>query len=318
MRVIGAREVEELLDFDKLLEALALAMADVSSGAASVPARIGAMVRERGALLGAMPAYVPSVAMLSAKLVTLFPGNAGGSLPTHQAVIVAFDPESGEPDAVLDGTYITAFRTAAGSALATKLLSREDSSTLSILGTGVQARFHARAIPRVRPIRQVLVAGRNESRASALAGELERDLGIPARRASNWQEAVELGDVVCATVHPREPVVQGRWLRAGVHVNSVGVAEGGEEVDSEAIRRSRVFVEQRSAAASPMPTGSNDLHRAVREGVIAMDDLTEIGEIVLGTRPGRAGSADITLYKSVGIAAQDAAAAAVVMKAARA
>ena len=150
MLLVSRREVEELLDLDVLIDALAGAMADLSAGRASVPNRVGALVGDRDGLLAAMPGYTPSAGALASKLVTLFPRNAGTALPTHQAVIVVFDPDTGRPAALLDGTAITALRTGAGSALATRLLAREDAATIAIIGTGVQARSHGRAVTRVR------------------------------------------------------------------------------------------------------------------------------------------------------------------------
>src|SRR3954470_22474617 len=169
MLVVSRREVEELLDVDALIEALAGAMADLSAGRASVPNRVGAMVEERDGMLAAMPGYAPAAGALASKLVTLFPGNAGTELPTHQAVIVAFDPATGEPQALLDGTAITALRTAAGSALSVRLLARDDASRLAILGAGVQARSHARAIARVRRLDEIRIAARERARAAELA-----------------------------------------------------------------------------------------------------------------------------------------------------
>src|SRR3954468_11027146 len=156
-------------------------MADLSAGGASVPDRVGAIVPAHNGLLAAMPGYTPSAGALASKVVTLFPQNAGTTLPTHQAVISVFDPSNGRPEALLDGTAITAIRTGAGSALATRLLAREDASTLAILGTGVQARAHARAVSRVRPIEELRVAGRSRARADALAGELGDELGLSVR-----------------------------------------------------------------------------------------------------------------------------------------
>jgi len=161
---LSEAEVRELLDLDELVDALADAHRDLSAGEASMPPRIAALVQERQGLLGVMPAYLPS-AGLACKLVTLFPQNTDRH--THQAVIVVFDPENGTPLALMDGTYITATRTAAGSALATRLLAREDAQVLALLGTGVQARSHAHALPRVRAFTEIRVAGRDLSKAEA-------------------------------------------------------------------------------------------------------------------------------------------------------
>ncbi len=160
MLVLTADEVAGLLDVDALIDALGPAMADLSAGRASVPHRSSAVVPRANGRLFAMPGYVPSQNALVTKLVTLFPANAGTSLPTHQAAIVVFDPETGTPAALIDGTVITAVRTGACSALSARLLARENASVLAVLGTGVQARSHARAVVRVRPIREIRVAGR--------------------------------------------------------------------------------------------------------------------------------------------------------------
>jgi alanine dehydrogenase len=157
--MLSRDDVAALLDPDELLEAVASALADLSAGGASMPARIG-VPGDRGGYLAVMPAYVPSAAALTTKLVTLYPGNAGTDLPTHQAVIVAIDPSDGRVVAVMDGTEITASRTAAASALATRLLSRNDAGVLAVIGTGVQARSHLRAVPRVRTLNEIRIAGR--------------------------------------------------------------------------------------------------------------------------------------------------------------
>src|SRR5919109_4843603 len=186
MLLLSQAEVEELLDLDELIDALAGAMADLSAGRASVPQRVGALVPEREGLLAAMPGYTPSAGALASKLVTLFPRNAGTALPTHQAVIAVFDPDNGRPAALLDGTAITALRTGAGSALATRLLAREDAATLAILGTGVQARAHAAAVTRVRAFKELRVAGRERAKAEALAEEHPRGLTLVGGRGTSW------------------------------------------------------------------------------------------------------------------------------------
>jgi len=153
-----------------------------------------------GGLLAAMPAYL-ATGGLAAKLVSLFPGNAGGPLPTHQAVVVVFDADSGQPVALMDGTSITTLRTAAGSALSAELLAREDAATLAILGTGVQARAHAEALVRVRPIQRIRVAGRNREHAALLSSVLQDSLGIPVQAVDSYAEACADADLVCAATH---------------------------------------------------------------------------------------------------------------------
>jgi alanine dehydrogenase len=315
--VISGREVEELLDVDELIDALASAMADLSAGRASVPNRVGARVADPDGLLAAMPGFTPSAGALASKLVTLFPGNT--ELPTHQAVIVMFDPVSGRPDALLDGTAITAIRTAAGSALSVRLLSRPNSSTLAILGTGVQARAHLDAVPRVREFGEVRIAGRDPAKAAALAEQLADQLALPVHAAPSYAEACAGADVVCATTHPVEPVVRREWLEPGTHVASVGFNPNGREVDDATVADALLVVESREAALAPDPAGSPDLLQPIERGVIAAGHIhAEVGELVDGIRPGRTSEEQITLYKSVGVAVQDCAAAALVLRAARA
>lgn len=307
MLVLTRQEVEELLDLDDLLEALAGVHAELSAGTASLPPRVGA--RSGSGILGAMPAYVPSAGLkagsvggqaadarpetdafgvLGCKLVTLFEGNR--DRPTHQAAIALFDPESGTPVALMDGTHITAVRTAAAAALATRLLARPDARVLAILGTGVQSRAAQELFPRVRDFAEIRVAGRGE-----------------------FEQAVRGADVVHAATASPDPVVRWDWLSPGTHVSSVGYGSGGSELDPELVRRADVVVvEQRDSAFAPLPAGAPELEPRGRDGVV------ELGEIVAGTGNGRTSREQITLYKSVGVAAQDLAAAALVLTAARA
>ncbi|HEY3765052.1 MAG TPA: ornithine cyclodeaminase family protein [Gaiellales bacterium] len=320
MLILSRSDVAAALDRDRLVEAVAAAMQELSSGVASVPARTAARIDAVGGALLAMPAYVPGAGALAAKLVCQFPRNpAEHGLPSHVAIIAVFDPTTGMPEAVMDGEVITAARTAAGSALSARLLARPDAAVLAILGTGVQARAHGQALARVRALREVRVAGRDNEHAAQLAAELGAELGVPAEAVDGYREALAGADIVCACTHSPEPVVRGAWLEPGMHVTSVGVNGDGREVDGEALARSLVVVESREAALSPFPTGSNDLGWAVRDGAIEAGHIhAELGELVAGTRPGRTSADQITLYKSVGVAAQDAAAAALVLTAARA
>jgi alanine dehydrogenase len=317
--ILARHEVEAALDRDRLVDAVAAAMAELSSGAASVPGRTAALVPAVGGALMAMPAHVPGAGALAAKLVGQFPQNPAQGLPSHVAIIAVFDPATGVPLAVMDGEAITAARTAAASALSVRLLARADAEVLAVLGTGVQARSHGLAVARVRSLRDVRVAGRSLAKAEALAVELASELGVPATAAPGYREAIAGADIVCACTHSPEPVVQGAWLRPGMHVTSVGVNGEGRELDAEAVARSLVVVESRTAALAAFPTGSNDLAWAIRDGAVTADHVhAELGELVSGTRPGRTSAEQITLYKSVGVAAQDAAAAAMVLAIARA
>jgi ornithine cyclodeaminase len=314
--VLSRADVERLIDLDRLREAVGRAMAELSAGRVSMPARIAAIVPERDGLLAAMPAYLPSSGALTTKLVSLFPRNT--DRPTHQAVIVVFDADNGSPLALMDGEAITAARTAAASALATDLLARQDAFRLVVIGTGVQARAHVRAVSRVRKFGETSVVGRDVEKAKALAmglaGENLRHLGA----STNLEQAVREADVVCACTHSPQPVVRREWLKPGTHVNSVGYNTTGREVDGATFRDALLVVESRSATLAPPPAGSNDIAMAIAEGAMTREHVhAELGELVSGARPGRANPSQITLYKSVGVAVQDAAAAAMVLDAAR-
>ncbi|SDC97273.1 ornithine cyclodeaminase [Geodermatophilus telluris] len=318
MLVLTGDEVAALLDLDELIDALAPAMADLSAGRASVPDRVAAVVPAVDGRLLAMPGHVPSQGALVTKLVSVFPGNAGTPVPTHQAVVAVFDPATGTPVALLDGTVLTAVRTGAGSALSVRLLARPGASVLALLGTGVQARSHARAVARVAPVEEVRVHGRDRARAEALAAELGEELGVAVRAVGSSREAVAGADVVCATTHPTEPVVRRDELPPGVHVTSVGWAPGGREVDDATVAGALVCVESRRTAFAPVTAaGSTDLTEPLARGVLAEEDVVEVGELVTGARPGRTSADQVTLYKSVGVAVQDATAATLVLAAAQ-
>jgi ornithine cyclodeaminase len=318
MLILDRAQTEALLDPDELRGAVATAMAELSAGRASMPARIAARVEERGGLVAAMPAYLPGLPALAVKLVSVFPGNAGTGTPTHQALVLVFDRDTGSPLAMLDGTSITAARTAAASALATELLARPDSRVLAVLGTGVQARAHLVAVTRVRAFTEVRVAGRNPDRAESLAREMSVSLGLPITVAPDIAAACAGADVICATTHAGEPVVRRELVPAGCHVTSVGYNLDGREVDGRTVADALLVVESRDAVLAPLPAGAPDIRAAIDEGLIGPEHIhAELGELVSGTRPGRSSADQITLYKSVGVAVQDAAAAALVLRRAR-
>ena len=316
MLILTRHEVEALLDPDLLREAVGAALADLSAGHASMPTRIAALVPDRDGLLAAMPAYLPSAQALTTKLVSLFPRNT--DRPTHQAVIVAFDPESGSPIALMDGEAITAARTAAGSALATDLLAREHAQTLLVIGTGVQARAHLRAVSRVRQFRAIHVVGRDHEKAKALAMEFGGGHFRVVGAYVSIEQGVRESDVICACTHSADPVVRREWLKDGAHVNSVGYNTAGREIDEGTVADALVVVESRSAALAAPPSGSNDLNWPIRDGRISASHIhAELGELVSRAKNGRTDARQITLYKSVGVAVEDAAATALVLKLAK-
>ncbi len=301
---LSREDVERLLDIDAMLDALGKALIAFSAGITTVPPRVGIRVPDLG-MMGSMPGYVPGVA-LEVKLVSVFPGNDEHSLPSHQGLIALFDEGNGAPLAIMDGTYITAIRTGGTAAVATGTLARKDSKVLAILGAGVQGESHLETLPRVRDFDEIRIASRDGRKASALASRHPH-----ARAMGSFEDAVRGADVVACCTDAREPVIRRDWLKPGAHVSSVG-GTFGHEIDPATISAARVFVEWRGAATNPPPAGAHEL-----QGLDA-DKLTEVGEVLAGTRPGRVSEKEITVYKSTGHAVEDAATARLVYDRARA
>jgi alanine dehydrogenase len=295
---LSGADVADLLDVDALLPALAAAFRQFSAGATSAPPRSAA--RSASGMLGTMPAHVPGGG-LTVKLVSVFPGNHTAGLPSHQALIAVFDEDTGTPRAVMDGTHITAVRTGAAAAVAADVLARPDAGVLAVLGAGVQGRSHLEAFPRIREFTDIRIASRSPEHAADLAAHDPR-----ARVVGSFEEAVRGADVVCCCTDAREPIVQASWLVPGAHVSSVG-GSFGPEVDPAIVRGGRVFVEWRGAAQNLPPAGAHELQG------LDPDTITEIGEVLAGTRRGRTSDTEITVYKSTGHAVEDAAAARLVL-----
>ena len=300
MLVLTRAQVRELLDVGLLLDALERAFTELSAGRASVPPRIAAST-ERG-LLAAMPGYATGV--LEAKLVSVFPDNNAAGLPSHQATIAVFDDETGTPLALLDGTEITAARTGASSAVSTRALARDEARVLAVLGAGVQGRSHIEAARRARDFEEIRVASRNAEHARALAEE------VGGVAFDSFEEAVRGADVVCACTDASEPVLNAEWLGPGTHVTSVGASREGPELDRATVTAGLLVVESR-VAFEPYPAGAHELQGLDPESAV------ELGEVLAGTREGRTSPEQITVYKSMGHAVEDAAAAGLVYRRAR-
>jgi len=292
--VLSRADVERLLDVTALIAALEKAFVAVSSGESSVPPRTASFA-PRG-LLGVMPAWLPGT--LETKLVAVFPGNEEHGLPSHQALIALFDESTGTPLAVLDGTHITAVRTAAASAVATRLLARPEARVLAILGGGVQGHAHLEVVGGMRDWSEIRVASRDASKAEALAR-----LNPVARAVGSLTAAVRGAEVVCCCTDAEDPVLEAEWVGAGTHVNSVGGSPRGRgELPTALVRMARLFVESRVTFQAP-PAGAADLKG------LDPAPASELGEVLAGRRPGRRSADEVTVYKSVGHAVEDACAA---------
>jgi ornithine cyclodeaminase/alanine dehydrogenase-like protein (mu-crystallin family) len=294
IRLISKADVERLLDIDALIDALADAFRKLSAGEASVPPRIAASNAD--GLLAAMPGYLRGAGML-VKLVSVFPHNHDRGLPSHQAVITLFDETDGRAVAVMDGTAITAVRTGAASALSVRLLARREAQVLAVLGAGVQGRSHLMAVPRVRRFSEIRLASRVRDHATALARDFPQ-----VQVVASFEEAVTGADVVCCCTDAAEPVVMRSWLKPGAHVTSVGASRRGPELGPDVLSADVLSVESRSAFL-PYPAGAHEL-----QGMDA-GRAVELGELVSGMKRGRTGDEQLTVYKSMGHAVEDIAAA---------
>jgi alanine dehydrogenase len=292
MLALTSDDVASLLDVGPLIDALEAAFVALSAGTCDVPPRIGA--RAAHGLLGAMPGYVPG-AGLALKAITVFPANPAAGRPAHQGLIVLFDEHDGRPLVIMDAAHLTAMRTAAASAVSTRRLAREDASVLAILGAGAQGRAHLAVLPTVCDFPEIRIASRTHEHARALAR------GNPnARTVPSFADAIRGADVVCLCTDAADPVIRHEELAPGTHVSSVGT---GAELDRETLRRGRVFVEWRGAVTEPFPAGAREL-QGLDPGAV-----TELGEVIAGTRPGRRSRDEITVYKSTGHAIEDVATA---------
>ncbi len=313
MLILDAQAVRELLTPKDALCAVEAAFRAVEHEAAVQPQRI-VMSHGDGRALAAMPAAVEGHG-LGAKIVTITPENVNAGRPVNTILILLFDEADGTPLALLDGTRITALRTAAASALATAALARPDADTLAVLGAGVQAGAHVECLREVRPIRHLRVWSRRPASAVALADDVRATTDLDVRVVGDPDEAAAGADVVCTTTASAEPVLGAGGLRPGMHVNAVGASFAGRcELTPEAVATTVVYVDSIEAARRE----AGDLLNAQAHGSFRLDAVRgELGGLLCGRCPGRASETEITLFKSVGLAVQDVAVAAVVFAAAR-
>ena len=321
MLVLNAAEVRKALPMPDAVAAMKRAFAALSDGKALVPHRIHLPVAAHAGLSLIMPSFVdgdtPAEQALAVKVVSLFDGNEARGLARIQAAVVVLEPDTGRPVALLDGAMLTAIRTAAASGAATDLLARRDSRTLALFGAGVQARAHVEAMCAVRPIERVFVYCRSPAKTAALIADIAGRSGISAElvAASSPRQALERADIVCATTTSRDAIFDDADLRAGVHINAVGTyTPQVREIPPETVVRAMVVVDSRAAAWEE----AGDLIQPFEAGLIGRDHIhAELGDLVLGRKPARPDDRAVTLFKSVGIAAQDAVAARIALENAR-
>ena len=302
MLIINRKEVERLLPMADCIDAMAEAMRAASSGAVSMPPRLFTTLADDSGLLGLMPGSVLDPPFFGAKVISLRFDNPAKGLPTVQGYVSLFDHGTGTPVALIEGSSVTAIRTAAASGLATRELARQDARTHGIFGTGVQAVTHIDAVSSVRGIGRVIVWGKDAGKTRRFAAQQAVRTGLEVRATEDPAEAAAC-DVVSTVTAATEPVLMGEWLQPGSHVNLVGVhTPDAREADTATVRRSRVYVDLMESAMNE----AGDLLVPLGEGAIsAAHILGEVGQVLTGAVPGRTAEADITLYKSLGIVAQD-------------
>lgn len=314
--VIGQSEVPDFLPMAECIGVMEEALAALARGEALLPLRSILWLPEKVGALGLMPAALLDSKVVGVKILTLFPGNEGTELDTHQGAVLLFEAARGRLLAIVDATSITAIRTAAVSGVATRLLAREDAKSLTLVGSGVQARTHLQAMLLARPLRRIRVASRDFARAVRFAERESERHGVTIEPIASVEEAVRGADIVCTLTSSRVPVVKGEWIEAGAHVNAVGSSVPfARELDTEAVVRSRLFVDRRESAVNE----AGDFLIPKAEGAVADDHiLGEIGEVLTGKILGRRTPEDVTLFKSLGLAIEDVAAARHVYEKARA
>jgi ornithine cyclodeaminase/alanine dehydrogenase-like protein (mu-crystallin family) len=293
------------------VEAMKAAFAQLSTGRANVPLRTPIEVPDHSGVTLFMPAYLADDDQMAIKIVSVFADNPAKGLPLIHALVVVVDAATGVPRAVMDGTYLTALRTGAVSGAATDLLARPDARVAAILGAGAQGQTQLEAVCAVRTVEQAWVFDIQSEQAAAYADVMSARLSLPIRVAASPSEALHAADIVCTATTSSTPVFADSDLKVGVHINAVGAyTPQMQEVPAETVARARVVVDQRASSMAE----AGDLIIPINEGRIDQDHIyAELGEIAAGLKPGRAAEDEVTLFKSVGVAVQDVAAAARVL-----
>ena len=305
--VLSERDVLDLLPVADCIAVMEQAFRTVAAGGYAQPQRLIAWLPGRRGAIATMPAYLGSPDAVAAKVITVFPENRAAGLESHQGSVLLHETQTGRPLAIVHAGAVTAIRTAAVSALATRLLSGPASTRLALLGSGTQARTHLEALRAVRAIAHVKVWSRTPENARAFAHGESPKHGLPIEVAASARDAIEGAHIVCTLTAATSPVLEGAWLEPGMHVNAVGSSVPPfRELDAEVVKRSRVFVDNRECVLNE----ADDLRVPLADGAIGLEHiLGDLGQLVTGEIAGRSSAGDITLFKSVGMAIEDVAAA---------
>ncbi|SDE03383.1 ornithine cyclodeaminase family protein [Ruegeria marina] len=307
MKVLNAEDVRRHLPILDAIEIVEKTMIRVSQGKANLPLRT-VMDIDGTNRLGVMPGALSDPTIYGVKVLSLFPGNPARGLSSHIGTVLLFDPETGRPSVSMDADAITAIRTAAATAVATRALARPDARVLALIGTGEQAESHVEALTLVRDVSEIRIAGRTPERAAEFARRMaDHHPGIAFTAAPDAERAVAGADIVCTVTSSASVVLHGDWIGPGTHVNAVGASiPSMQEIDAALVMKSQLFVDYRPSAFAQ----AREIISALESGTMTKDHVqAEIGEVLAGAVPGRSGPDGITLYRSLGIAAQDLACA---------
>jgi ornithine cyclodeaminase/alanine dehydrogenase-like protein (mu-crystallin family) len=316
IRVLRAADVRALLPMSDCIELMRRTMIAVSEGRVVLPLRSILIMPNGRGVMGNMPGYLADPECFGVKLVSIMPHNKPPAYSSHLGLVILFESEHGCPVALLDAAEITAIRTAAASALATRLLARADAGDLALLGAGEQAQSHLAAMLAVRTLRRVRVWARDNAKAAAFAAAESARHRIAIEISATVKEAVAGADIICTLTKAREPILSGEWIGAGAHLNVVGSSVAtSAEIDTQAVLKARFFVDCRN---STIHEGGEYLRALRAQAITAEHILAEIGEVANGTKDGRRSVNEVTLYKSLGIAPQDLACAHYLLEKARA
>jgi ornithine cyclodeaminase len=305
---LSGADVERLLPMQACIEVMAETLQALDRGEMVQPLRMSFRPAEAPGVMSWMPARRGGEQpVFGMKVLCVIPGNPARGLHAHQGAVLLLNGETGELEGMLDASTVTAIRTAAVSAVATRALAREDASDLAIIGTGVQAERHLEALPLVRPIRRARIAGRSPERARAFVERLAGQVAFPLEVADSAEAAVAGADIVVTATSASEPVLKGAWLAEGAHVNAVGASQPvRRELDTATVARASLFTDRRES----LEREAGEYQLALKEGVIGPDHLKgEVGEVLNGKAAGRTSPTEITLFRSLGLASEDVATA---------
>jgi alanine dehydrogenase len=317
--VLDGADVTRLLPMRDCIQVMRDALAALARGKALVPLRMVMRMPDASGFLGLMPGHIAPdggrEGALGMKAVSVFPGNAGRGIDTHQGAVLLFEADTGRLSALMDGATITAIRTAAVSGVATDLLARRDATDLAILGAGVQARTHIEAMAAVRPVRRVRVWSRNPEHAAGLVSEVAGRYDASLEAMPTAEAAIRNADIVATVTASPEPVLQRSWLKDGAHINAVGSSiPSTREIDTATMAAATLFVDRRESALNE----AGDVLIPMREGAFTADHIqAELGDVIIGKDRGRRSPDELTLFKSLGLAVEDVASAAFIARRAR-